>query len=45
MRRLLFLIIAACGGLSLSFSNRPQMVMAQTQRSDTIYFFGAHTRQ
>jgi len=41
MRRLLFLIIAACGGLSLSFSNRPQMVMAQTQRSDTIYFLAA----
>jgi hypothetical protein len=41
MRRLVLLITVACCGLSLVFSNRPQMVMAQTQRSDTIYFLAA----
>ena len=41
MRRMVLLITVACCGLSLVFSNRPQMVMAQTQRSDTIYFLGA----
>jgi hypothetical protein len=41
MRRMVLLITVACCGLSLVFSNHPQMVMAQTQRSDTIYFLGA----
>jgi len=43
MRRLVLLITAACCGLSLSVSNRPEIVLAQTppSRTDTIYFMGA----
>ncbi len=41
MRRMVLLITVACCGLWLVFSDRPQMVLAQTQRSDTIYFLGA----
>src|SRR5438128_2608756 len=43
MRRLVLLITAACCRLSLSVSNCPEIVLAQTppSRTDTIYFMGA----
>ena len=41
MKRFLVLMTAVCSGLSLPLFDRPEIVQAQTPRTDTIYFMGA----